>query len=322
MKLKMISLLSAVMDRRLLDIRLTNTALSLYVALWYVCNKLGQEDEFSVANSTLMNLADIDSKPYFNKTRNQLIQAGLVEYEKGHRGSSGKYRLIPIYNTNDLGSPQRTQQETYLPNVGIGSLQRTQQETYLSEDGMSSLQRNQQRNQQRTQQDTQQDTQQRTQVRTLKRDRERVRDRDIDSRRSIYNYNNIYNTREEDDADIEAFVDLWNSTCFSLTKVTMLDEKRKGNIKARLELYSMEQVKEAMEKVEASDFCTGRSGGKWHMTFDYFIKDDSVIAKAIDGGFDDWKDSERSWSSGYSQDEVRDIEQEFMNKYTRAQELF
>ncbi|MBR2388179.1 MAG: phage replisome organizer N-terminal domain-containing protein [Clostridia bacterium] len=80
--------------------------------------------------------------------------------------------------------------------------------------------------------------------------------------------------------------DMYNDICISFPRLTVLSDKRKQAIKARLNTYTVEQFKEMFEKAEASSFLKGSNNRNWQANFDWLIKD-SNFAKVLDGNFDD-----------------------------------
>lgn len=86
--------------------------------------------------------------------------------------------------------------------------------------------------------------------------------------------------------DYEHIKDMYNDTCVSFPRLTVLSDKRKQAIKARLNTYTVEQFKEMFEKAEASSFLKGSNNRNWQANFDWLIKD-SNFAKVLDGNYDD-----------------------------------
>lgn len=101
--------------------------------------------------------------------------------------------------------------------------------------------------------------------------------------------------KEEDkerDKDIEKendtckqVVDLYHSICTSYPSVKALSEVRKREIKARLNTYSLDDLKTVFEKAEASSFLKGSNNRNWIANFDWLIKDENM-AKVLDGNYD------------------------------------
>ena len=102
--------------------------------------------------------------------------------------------------------------------------------------------------------------------------------------------------------DYKAIQDLYNSICISFPKCTVLSEKRKKAIRARINSgYKIEDFKTLFEKAESSDFLKGQNGRNWNATFDWLIKDDNM-AKVLDGNYD--KRTNKS-NSAYNQQQQK-----------------
>ena len=93
------------------------------------------------------------------------------------------------------------------------------------------------------------------------------------------------NRDKRKDINYQQIKDLYNETCVSFPRLTALSDKRKQTIKARLNSYSFEQIKEVFEKAEASDFLKGKNNRDWQANFDWLMKD-SNFAKVLDGNYD------------------------------------
>lgn len=99
---------------------------------------------------------------------------------------------------------------------------------------------------------------------------------------------------EKENASFEAaphpqqIVDLFNSICVSFPSVRSLSEARKKAIKARLNVYTVEQFKTMFEMAEASPFLKGQNSRNWQANFDWLIKDGN-FAKVLDGNYSDKK---------------------------------
>jgi predicted phage replisome organizer len=85
--------------------------------------------------------------------------------------------------------------------------------------------------------------------------------------------------------DYQAIADCYNETCVSLQKVKILSDPRKKAIKARLNTYSIEDIKQAFQKAEASDFLKGKNDRNWQANFDWIMKDGN-LAKILEGNYD------------------------------------
>lgn len=85
--------------------------------------------------------------------------------------------------------------------------------------------------------------------------------------------------------DYKGIIDSYNALCPSLPSVKSLSDARKKAIKARLNSYTEDDLKEAFIKAEASDFLKGKNNRNWQTNFDWIMKD-ANIAKILDGNYD------------------------------------
>ena len=83
----------------------------------------------------------------------------------------------------------------------------------------------------------------------------------------------------------QQIADMYNNTCVSFPSLVSLSESRKKAIKARLNIYTIEDFDKLFLKAEASDFLKGKNDRNWSATFDWLIKD-SNMAKVLDGNYD------------------------------------
>lgn len=91
--------------------------------------------------------------------------------------------------------------------------------------------------------------------------------------------------KENKRIDYQAIADCYNETCVSLQKVKIVSDPRKKAIKARLNTYSIEDIKLAFQKAEASDFLKGKNDRNWQANFDWIMKDGN-LAKILEGNYD------------------------------------
>lgn len=85
--------------------------------------------------------------------------------------------------------------------------------------------------------------------------------------------------------DYDQIKDLYNDICISLPRLTVLSDKRKKAIKARLNAYTIEQFTDVFKKAQASAFLTGSNQRNWQANFDWLIRD-ANFAKVLDGNYD------------------------------------
>lgn len=83
----------------------------------------------------------------------------------------------------------------------------------------------------------------------------------------------------------QEIISLYNEICISFPRAKALSEARKKAIKARLNIYTVEDFKTLFEKAEASDFLKGSNNKNWSANFDWLIADRNM-AKTLDGNYD------------------------------------
>jgi 5-methylcytosine-specific restriction endonuclease McrA len=102
--------------------------------------------------------------------------------------------------------------------------------------------------------------------------------------------------------NFQKVADLYNDTCVSFPRLTTMSESRKKAIRARLKVYSMEDLERLFKKAEASSFLKGQNDRNWSATFDWLIKDSNMV-KVLDGNYDDKKPTQKSSSKAGGLDE-------------------
>ena len=90
-----------------------------------------------------------------------------------------------------------------------------------------------------------------------------------------------------------------------------MDRKRTAAIENLLHTYSLEKIKEAFKKAEASEFLKGIKGG-WRMTFDWVIVPDNM-AKVLSGNYDNWNGKKKP-SNKFGQFHQREYDYEAMQQ--------
>jgi len=96
--------------------------------------------------------------------------------------------------------------------------------------------------------------------------------------------------KKPDPIPYQEIVDLFNEICIESPKVKALSEKRKAKMKQRYnELGGIEMFKEAFNKVNESDFLTGKSKDSWIVKFDWIMENDTNILKLLEGNYSNGK---------------------------------
>lgn len=108
--------------------------------------------------------------------------------------------------------------------------------------------------------------------------------------------------------DFSQIVDLYHSICVSYPRIKTLSDARKKTIKARLNLYTLDDFETMFKKAEASDFLRGANSKNWTATFDWMIKDANMV-KILDGNYDNTKPKSQasSGSEPYFKDNLMNI---------------
>ena len=109
--------------------------------------------------------------------------------------------------------------------------------------------------------------------------------------------------------DFSQIVDLYHSICVSYPRIKALSDARKKAIKARLNVYTLDDFETMFKKAEESDFLKGANSRNWTATFDWMIKD-ANMAKILDGNYDISKTKSQTASSGsepYFKDNLMNI---------------
>lgn len=92
---------------------------------------------------------------------------------------------------------------------------------------------------------------------------------------------------KRENINYQQIIDLYNETCVSLPRVTTLSDARRKAIKARLNKYTLDDLKQVFIKAESSNFLKGANNRDWNASFDWLLKD-SNIAKVLDGNYDNY----------------------------------
>ena len=102
----------------------TNYLPALSELLWRkmvaLFNRCGWAEWISVDNQRLMGLIQVKREATFIDYRNRLVEAGLIEYQKGKKGSPNRYKLISlseVKNNNTFTSEVQTVVNTEVQSV-------------------------------------------------------------------------------------------------------------------------------------------------------------------------------------------------------------
>lgn len=128
----------------------------------------------------------------------------------------------------------------------------------------------------------------------------RVRDKELEIELNIIPYQGI--------------MEIYNSMCLSLPKIKEITPPRKSAINARWKQLnkSMEQCKDFFEKVERSDWLSGRNKEGWKASFDWIFKAANFV-KIIEGNYDNKTPMISQAKKSKSQQEIEDLERMMMD---------
>lgn len=116
-------------------------------------------------------------------------------------------------------------------------------------------------------------------------------DIDIDNSRNILSSNeDVASPR----IDYEKFQSVFNSKATLLPRCTLMTEKRKQKLKARIEEFKkfspsiepLDVFTSIVERVQQSEFCTGNNAQGWKCSFDWLIENSGNWVKVIEGCYD------------------------------------
>ena len=114
-----------------------------------------------------------------------------------------------------------------------------------------------------------------------------LQDKDKDKDKDKISEDKIQNNVEPLNGQFpKALLEFWNSKG-NLPKVAKLTSKRIDAIKTRQkDPFFVSKWKEAIDRINASDFCTGKNDHGWKATIDWFVHNDNNIAKIVEGKYD------------------------------------
>ena len=92
--------------------------------------------------------------------------------------------------------------------------------------------------------------------------------------------------KTEDEIRAQDVLDLFNAICGSLPRATKVTDERRKAIKARLKDNEPSKFREIFEKVEASDFLTGRDGKWFSCNFDWIVGSPAHWQRIDEGVYD------------------------------------
>lgn len=236
----------------------------LWYKLMYRCNRAGWAEWVTVDNLRLMADLRIESKNTFLRCRDALIDAGLIECQKGKKGAPNKYRLISFEKKGSNFEPKMEPEMTL----------KTEPQTELKVEPQTELETGHIYKQKHKQKHN------------IKKGGTSVPPEKADAfLPEVAPEPEPKAPVENRQADYTAVRDLYHSICRSYPRVTVLSEKRKKAISAKMRTgYTLDDFKRTFEMAESSDFLKGQNKKNWSADFDWMIAD-SNMAKILDGKY-------------------------------------
>ena len=105
--------------------------------------------------------------------------------------------------------------------------------------------------------------------------------------KNVKNDKNIYSSEK-----LQEIVNLYNRICVSLPRCTMLSDRRKKALSARLhDGFQLEDFEKLFKIAENTDFLSGRKT-QWKANFDWLVNENNML-KVLEGNYNDEKQYSR-----------------------------
>ena len=142
---------------------------------------------------------------------------------------------------------------------------------------------------------------------------------DVELSRTIDNIPTVLSDDRPTKADVEEIIAIFNQECPSLPKVLVASDARVKKVKSRLAKHSKDELRLAFQKIEASDFATGKGKGEsqW-CSFDWIVDSEAHLVKILEGQYDNKNNARvkavsdmRNITEGMTKEEYEDMERRF-----------
>lgn len=255
--------------------RLSTGAYSLWFRLMDIANSRYWPDWVRVGTRTLMELMSIDSEKTFHKIRKELIDAGLIVYKRGNRSKLPSYhinqldenlQIIDVKNTDNTELDVKNTGNNYADNKlyvkntsNQGGNKGSNKGSNKPENEIPSLDN------------------------YIYKDKDK--DKDIIDITNVISKSSVEDEPQSPKIDTKEIKEFWNSHNGNMSKILDIKGERLRHVKARVREYSLDQLKEAILKAEASDFMNGKNDRGWTASFDWILKP-SKFVKVLEGNYD------------------------------------
>lgn len=96
---------------------LSRDAQFLWYKLMYKANRSGWCDWVVLDNQRLMGIMQTNREAFVISVRNELLNAGLIEYQMGKKGTPGKYHIVSLTCKNEVKSEVESEVKNVVKNV-------------------------------------------------------------------------------------------------------------------------------------------------------------------------------------------------------------
>ena len=98
--------------------------------------------------------------------------------------------------------------------------------------------------------------------------------------------NKDYNKSLKNKEIVKEVIDLYHTICKSYPKVKVLSGKREKEILARMDTYSLEDMRTVFTNAESSSFMKGKNDRGWAANFDWMMNENNIV-KILEGNYAD-----------------------------------
>lgn len=101
-------------------------------------------------------------------------------------------------------------------------------------------------------------------------------DKHMENENEIEDENRIVNRNEVEKINFKEIAEIFNSVCLNLPNVEKITDSRKKAIEKIIKEYSLEKIGEVFQKVNESDFLSGRKSD-WKANFDWILNSKNFV---------------------------------------------
>lgn len=114
----------------------------------------------------------------------------------------------------------------------------------------------------------------------------------IKENKNIREYKDNNQPSAEIPSQIQEVADMYNEICTNLPKSTVISSKKAKKIKSRLKEFSLDEIKAAFVKANASPFLKGNNERGWRANLGWLMESQDNMLKVLEGNYDSEKKAE------------------------------